>query len=97
MKKQTLLALVLLTGASFAQAGDTLNADSSAKSFINGYLGKSPAYTGTAGNEKPSVDKSLAIGAANILGTGIRVPGTVSHGAPDVAKSLSFYTSQFNS
>lgn len=46
------------------------------------------SHTGPAGNEKPSVDKNLAIGAASVLGTGIRLPGSVSHGTPDVAKSL---------
>ena len=97
MKKHTLLALVLLTGASLAQAGETFNANTSATSFINGYLGKSQPFTGTAGNEKPSVDKNLAIGAASILGTGIRLPSSVSHGTPDVAKSIALYTNQFNS
>lgn len=97
MKKQTLLALVLLTGASLAQAGETFNADTSATLFINGYLGKSQPYTGTAGNEKPSVEKNLAIGIATILGTGTRLPSSVSHSTPNAAKSLALYTNQFNS
>lgn len=97
MKKQTLLALVLLAGVSSAQAGETLNSDSGATGFINGYLGKSQPFTGTPGHETPSVAKSLAIGAASVLGTGIRLPSSVSHGTPDVAKSLALYSSQFNS
>lgn len=97
MKKQTLLVLVLLTGASLAQAGESSNTDTSAKTFINSYLGKSQPHAGQAGNEKPSVDKNLAIGAASVLGTGIRLPSSISQGTPDVAKSLALYTNQFNS
>lgn len=96
MKKHTLLALTLLAGASLAQAGE-ISADTSAKSFIDGYLGKSQPHTGPAGNEKPSVDKNLAIGVASVLGTGIRLPSSVSHGTPDVAKSLALYINQFYS
>lgn len=97
MKKQTFLALVLLTGASLAQAGETFSADTSAKSFIDGYQGKTQPHTGPAGHEKPSVDKNLAIGVASILGTGIRLQSSVSKGTPNIAKSLALYTSQFNS
>ncbi len=97
MKKQTFLALVLLAGVSSAQAGETLNANNGATAFINGYLGKSQPFTGTPGHETPSVAKSLAIGAASVLGTGIRLPSSVSKGNPDIAKSLALYTNQFNS
>ena len=96
MKKQTLLALVLLTGASLAQAGETSNEGTSAQSFINGYLGKSQPFTGTAGNEKPSIEKNAAIGVASVLGTGIRFPSSVSKDTPDVSKSLASYTNKFN-
>jgi uncharacterized protein YdeI (BOF family) len=98
MKKQALLAAVLLaTGVTFAQAGETLGADSSAQVFINGFSGKTQPHVGPAGNEKPSVAKSLAIGAASILGTGARLPESVSTGTPDVSKSLARYTSQYQS
>ncbi|MDP3212134.1 hypothetical protein [Methylotenera sp.] len=88
MKKHTLLALVLLTGASLAQAGEAASADTAAKSFINGYLGKSRPHTGPAGHEKPSVDKNLAIGAASVLGTGVRHTGPAGNEKPSVDRNL---------
>jgi len=40
------------------------------------------------GNKRPSVDENLAIGAASILGTGIRHTGPAGNEKPSVDKNL---------
>lgn len=62
MKKTTQIAAVILMASAMSSA----HADS-IRPFANSLLGKSERQAGAVSNDKPDVDKSLALFASSIL------------------------------
>lgn len=94
MKKQVIaIAVLLASGITSAQAGETPSVDKSVAQFANSILGTWQPAPGSVSNDQPDVDKSLGLFASSILGGAKRLPEAVSNDKPDVDKSLALFAS----